>query len=129
MTSQETKKHKLIILDDLIHEVMRSKDMEVLFTQGCHHRKVSVIMITQNLYPGGKHARTIALNTWYLVLMKNIRNVSQIGVLARQLYPGKSKGFMKAYEDAHNTRHGYFIVDMSPYSEGPAWLSGKVFDS
>ena len=111
------KKHKLIILNDLMHEVMRSKDMELLLTQGCHHRNVSVIMITQNLYPRENHARTIAFNTWYLVLMKNIRDVSQIGVLGRQLYPGKSRGFMKAYEDALDTRHGYFLVDMSPYSE------------
>ena len=110
-----------------MHEVMRSKEMELLFTQGCHHRKVSVIMITQNLYPGGKHARTIALNTWYLVLMKNIRDISQVGVLGRQLYPGKSGVFMKAYEDALNTRHGYFIVDMSPYSDDKYRLRTRIF--
>ena len=34
------------------------------YNQGTHHRCVSVIMITQNLYPRGKHARTIALNIW-----------------------------------------------------------------
>ena len=58
------KRHKLIVVDDLLHEVMRNKDMELLFTQGTHHHCVSVILITQNLYPGGKHARTIARNTW-----------------------------------------------------------------
>ena len=121
------KKHKLIILDGLMHEVMRSKDMELLFTQGCHHRNLSVIMITQNLYPGGKHARTIALNTWCLVLMKNIRDVSQVGVLGRQLYPGKSRGFMKAYEDALDTRQGYFLVDMSPYSDDKYCLRTRIF--
>ena len=121
------KKHKLIILDDLMHEVMRSKEMELLFTQGCHHRKVSVIMITQNLYPGGKHARTIALNTWYLVLLKNIRDISQVAVLGRQLYPRKSRGFMQAYEDALNTIHGYFIVDMSPHSDNKYRLRTLIF--
>ena len=60
------KGHKLIIVEELMHEVMRNKDMELLFTQGTHHKCVSVILITQNLYPGGKHARTIALNTWYM---------------------------------------------------------------
>ena len=79
------KKHKLIIIDDLMHEVMKNKDMELLFTQGCHHRRLSVILITQNLYPEGKHARTIALNTWYMILMKNLRDVSQVGILGRQL--------------------------------------------
>ena len=87
------KQHKLIIIDDLMHEVMQNKDMELLFTQETRHKCVSVILITQNLYPGGKHARTIALNTWYMVLMKNLRDVSQVSILGRQLYPGKSKGF------------------------------------
>ena len=119
------RKHKLIIIDDLMHEVTRNKDMELLFTQGCHHRKISVILITQNLYPGGKHARTIALNTWYMVLMKNVRDVSQVGILGRQLYPGKSKGFMKAYEDA--LTHGYFLVDTSPHAEDKYRLRTNIF--
>ena len=63
----------LIVIDDLMHRVVEDKEMELLFTQGTHHKCVSVILITQNLYPRGKHARTIALNTWYLVLMKNLR--------------------------------------------------------
>ena len=58
------KRNKLIIIDNLVHEVMGNKNMKLLFTQGTHHRCVSVILITQNLYPGGKHARMIALNTW-----------------------------------------------------------------
>ena len=47
------KQHKLIIIDDLMHEVMQNKEMELLFTQGTHHKCVNVILITQNLYPGG----------------------------------------------------------------------------
>ena len=56
-------RHKLIVIDDLMHRVVEDKEMELLFTQGTHHKCVSVILITQNLYPRGKHARTIALNT------------------------------------------------------------------
>ena len=122
------KRHKLIIIDDLMHEVMQNKDMELLFTQGTHHKCVSVILITQNLYPGGKHARTIALNTWYMVLMKNLRDVSQVSILGRQLYPGKSKGFLQAYEDALNCeKYGYFVVDMSPHAEDRYRLRTRIF--
>ena len=122
------KQHKLIIIDDLMHEVMQNKDMELLFTQGTHHKCVSVILITQNLYPGGKHARTIALNTWYMVLMKNLRDVSQVSILGRQLYPGKSKGFLQAYEDAlNNEKYGYFVVDMSPHAEDRYRLRTRIF--
>ena len=112
------KRHKLIIIDDLMHDVMRNKDMELLFTQGTHHKCISVILITHNLYQGGKHARTSALNTWYMVLKKNLRDVSQVSILGRQLYPGKSKGFLQAYEDALNSeKYGYFVVDMNPHAE------------
>ena len=122
------KRHKLIIIDDLMHEVMQNKDMELLFTQGTHHKCVSLILITQNLYPGGKHARTIALNTWYMVLMKNLRDVSQVSILGRQLYPGKSKGFLQAYEDALNSeKYGYFVVDMSPHAEDRYRLRTRIF--
>jgi hypothetical protein len=121
------RRHKLIVIDDLIHDVVQNKEMELLFTQGTHHRCVSVILITQNLYPRGKHARTIALNTWYMVLMKNLRDVSQVGILGRQLYPGKVKGFMEAYEDAHSKKHGYLMVDMSPHGEDIYRLRTCIF--
>ena len=89
---------------------------------------MSVILITQNLYPGGKHAITIALNTWYMVLMKNLRDVSQVSILGRQLYPGKSKGFLQAYEDAPNSeKYGYFVVDMSPHAEDRYRLRTRIF--
>ena len=119
--------HKLIVIDDLIHRVVEDKEMELLFTLGTHHKCVSVILITQNLYPRGKHARTIALNTWYLVLMKNLRDVSQVGILGRQLYPGRVKGFIKAYEDALGSKQGYLIVDTSPHGDDQYRLRSRVF--
>lgn len=119
------RRHKLIVIDDLMHDVIHNKEMELLFTQGTHHRCVSVILITQNLFPQGRHARTIALNTWYMVLMKNVRDVSQVGVLGRQLYPGKVKGFMTSYQDA--LTYGYFIIDMSPHAEDQYRLRTHIF--
>ena len=45
------RRHKLIVIDDLVHRVVEDKQMELLLTQGTHHKCVSVILITQNLYP------------------------------------------------------------------------------
>ena len=120
------RRHKRIVIDDLMHRVVQSKEMELLFTQGTHHRCVSVILITQNLYPGGKHTRTIALNTWYMVLMKNLMDVSQVGTLRRQIFPGRGKGFMNIYEDAPSSQHGYLIVDTSPHGDDRYRLRTKV---
>ena len=119
--------HKLIVIDDLMHRVVQDKEMELLFIHGTHHRCVSVIFITQNLYPGGKHGRTIALNMWYMVLIKNLRDVSQVGILGRQLYPGRGKGFMKVYKDAVGSTEGYLIVDTSPHGDDRYRLRSRVF--
>ena len=123
----EERRHKLIVIDDLMHKVVQDKEMELLFTQGIHHRCVNVILITQNLYPGGKHARSIALNTWYLVLMKNLRDVSQVGTLGRQLYLGKGKTFLKVYEDALGSKEGYLIVYTCPRGDDRYRLRSRVF--
>ncbi len=121
------RQHRLIIVDDLAHEVLQNPDMELLFTQGCHHRKISVIFITQNLYGQGKHARTIALNTWYLILMKNMRDVSQISTLGRQLFPGKAKTFVEAYQDALKRPYGYLVVDTSPHGDDAYRIRTDIF--
>jgi len=49
----------LIILDDVLNEVY-SKDVCDLFTKGNHHRNISVILITQNLFHQGRFRRDIA---------------------------------------------------------------------
>jgi hypothetical protein len=58
----EEGKPALIILDDLLTEVYSEK-VCLLFTQGCHHRNISVILITQNLFQQGRYCRDISLNT------------------------------------------------------------------
>jgi hypothetical protein len=45
------KKHSLLVIDDLVHEVMRNKEMELLFTQGTHHKCVSVILLHRICFP------------------------------------------------------------------------------
>lgn len=110
-------KHSLIVLDDFMHQVGQSPDMELLFTQGCYHRKLSVIFITQNIFQQAKFSRTIALNTHYLVLFRNLRDASQISHLGRQLFPGKGQILVDAYQSATRVPYGYLVIDMSPHSE------------
>jgi len=76
----------LIILDDLLNEVY-SKDVCDLFTKGSHHRNISVILITRNLFHQGRFCRDISLNAKYSVALKNVRDKSQFQCLARQVHP------------------------------------------
>ena len=109
--------HKLIILDDLMEDVLNSHDMLMLFIRGCHHKNISCIFITQNIFSQSKHSKTIALNTQYLVLFRNFRDSSQIITLGKQIFPGKVKSFQESYNDATTKKYGYLLVDLSPHTE------------
>ena len=119
--------HGLIVLDDLMQQVLVRPDMELLFTQGCHHRHLSVIFITQNLYSQGKCARTIMLNTGYLILFKNVRDASQLNTLGRQLFPGRGGLLVDAYRDVMKTPYGYLVVDMTPQGRDDLRLRTHIF--
>lgn len=100
---------KLVILDDL----MREADDRVvdLFTKGSHHRDVSVIFVTQNLFNQGKGRRDISLNAHYVVCLKNPRDRNQILHLSRQVCPQNPKHVQEAFEDACSAAHGYLMFD------------------
>jgi hypothetical protein len=80
---------KLVVLDDLPKEDY-SGDVCDLFTKGSHHRNISVILITQNLFHQARFSRDISLNAKYLVVFKNVRDKNQFAYLARQVYPEDS---------------------------------------
>ena len=119
-------RHRLVILDDLMQSVIKNDDMELVFTQGCHHRRLSVIFISQNLMPQGKNSRNIALNTWYLVLLKSLRDVNQIAYLGRQIFPGKKNYLTEAYEESMKDQ-GYLMIDLSPHADDQLRVRTRIF--
>ena len=68
----------IIVMDDLMLEVIENKDILKLFTIGSHHKNISVIFLTQNVFEKGKYARSISLNSHYLILIQNRSDKSQI---------------------------------------------------
>ena len=121
------KGQSLLVLDDLMSHVTSSEAMSDLFCQFCHHKNISVIYLTQNLFHGGKCARTIALNTSALVLMKGMRNSSQIRYLAGQIYPGNTAYLLDSYKDAVRENFGYLVVDMAPATPDLYRLRTHIF--
>ena len=119
--------HALLILDDLMQEVSNSKDMLDLFCQYSHHMGISVMYLTQNLFQQGRFSRTIALNTHVLVLLKSMRNASQISCFARQLYPNRKGMLEEVYEDCLMTAYGYLVIDMSPHANDQYRLRTHIF--
>jgi hypothetical protein len=125
----ETGTHNLIVLDDLAHLIVNNQNLELLLTQGSHHKNISVIIITQNIFQSGKYARSQSLNTQYFVIFRNIRDGNQIKYLSRQLFPSNPQKVIQAYEDAIKERHGYLIIDMHPFSKDKYRLRTKIFPS
>lgn len=102
----------LIILDDLMLEAY-NKNVCELFTKGCHHRNLSIILTTQNVFHQGKYARDISLNCKYLVFFKNPRDQSQINPLARQIYPENSGELIRVYKEVTETPFSYLLFDLT----------------
>jgi len=105
----EDQKARVIIIDDLMREADdRVADM---FTKGSHHRNLSVIFISQNLFNQGKGKRDISLNAHYMIVFKNPRDKAQILFFARQVHPENPKFILEAFQDATSKPHGYLLFD------------------
>ena len=117
----------VIVLDDLMEYIVKSIEVQNLFTKYCHHYNIMVIFLTQNVFAQGPCARTININTHILVLFANKRDESQAMNLGKQLYPCNSKVFMDAYEDATSYLHGYLVIDCDPKSPRELKLRTKIF--
>ena len=124
------KGNDVIVLDDLMSDATNSKRIAELFTRGCHHLKISLIFITQNVFNKGKEARDISLNVWYTILMKNPRDKQQAMFLGRQLMGTDWKCFVEAYNKAiSRSRHGYLFIDTSPYCDDDKRLRTRILAS
>lgn len=113
-TRFETRYNNLLVIDDLMTKLHSDERLTRLFSVGSHHKNLSIIFITHNLFHHGREMRTLSLNSHYMILFKNPRDGLQIATLARQMYPGKSKFLVEVFEDATRMPHGYILIDLKP---------------
>ena len=119
----------LIILDDLMTEAKCDQRIADLFTKGSHHRNISIVYLTQNVFPQGKACKDIALNTQYLVLINNPIDRQQVATLARRIYPSTSATFMNRFEEATSPPYGYLVVDLKSSTPEHDRLRTNIFES
>ena len=106
-TSFDASKRNVVVLDDLMADT--DERVTNLFTKKSHHGNTSVIYLVQNLFPKNKESRTIILNSQYIVVFKNPRDVLKMTTLAIQMYPGRVKFVQEAFADATSTPYGYIF--------------------
>jgi hypothetical protein len=120
---------KLVVLDDSMNEIEKDVRISKLYTRGSHHNDTSVIVVVQNLFHQGKCMRNISLNSHYICLFKNPREVGQITRLASQMYTPNLRHFMvDAFKKATSKPHGYLLCDLRPETEELQRLKANVMD-
>ncbi|WAR05103.1 LOW QUALITY PROTEIN: hypothetical protein MAR_020472 [Mya arenaria] len=117
--------NNLLILDDLFSEAGKDKRITDLFTEGSNHRSLSVISKYQNLF--GNKDPTQRRNCHYLVLFNNPVDRQSVMTLARQMYPGQTEKFMKAFAKAIKFPYGYLLVDLKPFTHEDQRLKCDIF--
>ena len=104
--------NSLVIIDDLMSECSKDQRVSDLFTRGSHHQGISVMYLTQNLFPPGKQSRTISLNSHYMIVFKNPRDCLGVSTLARQMYPNNCNFLLESFQDATKKPYGYLLLDL-----------------
>jgi hypothetical protein len=117
----------LVILDDLMNESKDDVNVSNLFTKGSHHKNMSIIFMSQNLFIQGKHMRSISLNSHYLVVFKNPRDKAQFSCLARQMYPKNQKFLDECFEEATLRPYGYLFIDLKQSTRDDLRIRTDIF--
>ena len=119
--------HLVLVLDDLMGEACSSESVMSIFTIQCHHKNITVLFLTQNVFPPGKYARSISLNSHYIILCKSKRDLLQIQTLGKQIFPGQSSFFVASYQDAVSQPFGYLVCDLHPGTDKRFQLRTRIF--
>ena len=125
----DASKRNVLVFDDLMTEAKCDQRIADLFTKGSHHRNISVVYLTQNLFPQGKACRDIILNTQYLVLFNYPIDRQQVATLARRIYPSTSAVFMKRFEQATSYPYGHLVNDLKSDTAEKDRLHTEIFDT
>ena len=116
----------IVVIDDLMDEITKDKSFENIFIKKSHHLNITVIFLVQNLFYNAKSMRTISLNSHYIILMKNPRDVQQVSVLSRQIFPSYTKYFLESFKDATSVPYGYIRIDLTPDTPENLRLSTRI---
>lgn len=105
--------HTILVLDDLLSDIVSNVDFQNIVTRVSHHLKITVLILSQNLFPRGTCSKTISLNSHYIFLLCNKRDIKQVSMLASQTGLGKLLKF--AYQECVlGQRYGYILVSLHP---------------
>lgn len=115
----------LLILDDMMSSAPKDSRINELFTEGSHHRNLSVITINQNLFYNKDPAQR--RNCHYMVLFKNPIDKQQVMTLSRQMYPDNPQHLMRHFKEATEKPFAYLLIDLKPTTSESMRMRTDVF--
>ena len=107
----------VLCLDDLMDEGGNDKRVLDLFTKHSHHNNVTVLYLSQDMFPPGKYAKTINRNAHYIIVFKNPRDQLGFKNLLIQSFPDTWKDILKQFQKLTQTPFTYMVVDLHPASD------------
>ena len=88
----------VLVLDDLMEEGGQDKRVLDLFTKDSHHRNITVLYLTQDLFPPGKFSKTINRNAHYIVEFKKPRDQTGIRTILLQAFPERWRQVLRLFK-------------------------------
>lgn len=116
----------LYVLDDLMHECSKSKDVMNAFVRGSHHRNVSILFLTQNFFHDG--LRILTTNSKYICLFKNPSETQVVNKVGQRMNCGRKNEVMEdAFKQCVSVPHGYLFIDCSQNQNENFRLRNNIF--
>ena len=118
--------NSLLILDDMMCEVSKCENISKLFSVIARKRKISIILIVQNIFERGPHFRNIRLNCTGIILFKS-RSLSSNRALLREL--DMSHLITKeSLDTALSEKHQFIFIDIHPNHQNDfGSIRGNIF--
>ena len=107
----------VLVFDDLMEEGGQDKRVLDLFTKDSHHRNITVLYLTQDLFPPGKFSKTINRNAHYIVAFKNPRDQTGIRTILLQAFPDRWHQVLRLFKRITSRPFDYLMLDMHPASD------------
>ena len=105
--------NSMVVIDDLVAETENNRSVTALFTKLVHHQNLFLVYVSQNFYHQSREARMHHLISHFIVFFKNPRDKTQVNILARQMFPGRSpREFSIMFDQVTEKAHGYLLIDL-----------------
>jgi hypothetical protein len=119
----------LLVLDDIAHESSMSEYVLQLAVRESHHKAITVVYVQHNLFQQNKHSKTISLQSKYIILFKNPRDVNQYKYLGNQILGnGGGKILVQVFRDiSEGNSYPHLIIDLHPESNPKLSLISNLF--